>query len=113
MQVVSRQLNEESSQTLWVPYEDHLQMREEVKKMRKQMTKVQFSVKESDPSEFLQSRVIALENKLSVEKIRNRDLENNLKKTIEDRDFFKAEYEKEIKRYSESSQKYIFEDYFG
>ena len=105
MESISRALASQNRNNLLVPYADYQLMIQEVLSLRKQIINFHENINKGDSSNFLQSRVIEAEEKYSRERNKNLDLNDQLEKLIKDRDFFKTQYEKENKQYTEVSQK--------
>ena len=105
MEKIIQQLETEFHQSLNVPFEDYQWAIREILSLRNQNRNVTLSVGEGDSSKFLQLRVIDLEKKLSIDRKKVSELEIELAKVKKDRDFYRTQYEKENKQYTEVSQK--------
>lgn len=106
METITEIIEQEFHQPLLVPFEDYHSAIQEIFLLRNQNKNVTPQIDEGDSSKFLQYRVIDLEQKLALERKKNRELEIDLEKMKKDRDFYKTQYEKENKQYTEVSQKY-------
>jgi predicted RNase H-like nuclease (RuvC/YqgF family) len=105
MEKMIEQLETEFHQSLNVPFEDYQWAIREILSLRNQNRNVTLNVGEGDSSKFLQLRVIDLEKKLSIDRKKVSELEIELAKIKKDRDFYRTQYEKENKQYTEVSQK--------
>jgi hypothetical protein len=105
MESITNLLEREFHTPLKVPFEDYHSAIKEIYSLRNQNKNVTLDINEGDSSKFLQYRVINLEKNLSLERKKNSELQIELQKIKKDRDFYKTQYEKENKQYTEVSQK--------
>ena len=105
MEQIAEKLEREFHRPLEIPFEDYQTAIREIYSLRNQNKNVMKNIDKGDSSKFLQYRVIDLENKLLIERKKTSELEVELEKTTKDRDFYKAQYEKENRQYTDVSQK--------